>query len=115
MPYNNQDYLMAMFVRFFVPPEKSPDEEAAAAELRETLSKPQRRLLLCVEDALHARCDAAAFDAFVSGFRVAVGIAIELRNEWYSFVADEEHRAQAAFERERDTMIQNKERNQNHE
>ena len=113
--YQNRDYLMSLYTRFCPAAEEDPETVAAAEELWQTLSVTQRKLLLEFEDRLYEQHDASAFNSFVSGFRVAVGIAIELRNEWYSFTDDEEHRAREAFEAERDTMIQNKERNQNHE
>ena len=104
MPYDNKDYLMVLYTRFCETTEKASDEEEAVAELRETLSKPQCKLLLRVEDALNARHDTAAFTAFVSGFRLAAGIATELHGGWFSFTDDEERRAQAAFEQDHNTI-----------
>ena len=74
------DCLMALYMRFFPRVGEDPDAEAAATELRETLSKALKKLLLLVEDVLNARCEAAAFTAFVSGFRTAAGLAVELKD-----------------------------------
>ena len=95
---------MVLFAHFFGSVGEDHVADAIADELRKTLDKQQRKLLLQLEDQLYTHCEDAAFAAFVSGFRVAAGIAIELRGSWYSFGADEEHRAREAFEAERDTI-----------
>ena len=114
--YKKQDYLMFLYASFCPTPEASPETEAAAEQLWQTLSVPQRKMLLELEDKLNAQRDVTTFASFVAGFRVAVGITFELRGNWYSFDDDEERRAREAFEREHDTMIHNKERyGHNHE
>ena len=102
--YQNQDYLMSLYTHFCPAPEEDSATEAAAEQLWRTLSVPQRKMLLEFEDKLHEQHDSSAFTSFVSGFAVAAGIAIELRGSRYSFDADAEHRARAAFEAERDTI-----------
>ena len=85
MPYDEKNYLVALFLTFCDPHEASPDAEAATARLRETLDRSQRRLLLRMEDAGDAMREAAAFAAFVTGFRLAAGLAMDLRGGWLSF------------------------------
>ena len=96
--YQNRDYLMSLYTRFCPAAEEDPETVAAAEELWQTLSVTQRKLLLQFEDKLNAQHDATTFASFVAGFRAAVGLAIELRGDWYSFDTDEERRARESFE-----------------
>ena len=58
------------------------DQNEAAEKIRhqlsEKLGKEQRRLLLAYGDNLYAFCEENAFRSFVTGFRLALGIAAEL-------------------------------------
>ena len=86
------DYMTALFLRFCGSPEQDPEAEALARELREQLGKEQRRTLLKLIDRSNSHCEAQAEAAFIAGFRLAAGIAMELRGGWYSFEEEEERR-----------------------
>ena len=86
------DYMTALYLRFCGSPEQDPEAEALARELREQLSKEQRRALLKLIDRSNSHCEAQAEAAFIAGFRLAAGIAMELRGGWYSFEEEEARR-----------------------
>ncbi len=87
------DYMTALYLRFCGSPEQDPEAEELARELREQLIKDQRRALLKLIDRCNSYCEAQAEAAFIAGFRLAAGIAMELRGGWYSFEEEEERRA----------------------
>ena len=86
------DYMTALYLRFCGPPEQDPEAEDLARELREQVGKEQRRTLLKLIDRSNSHCEAQAEAAFIAGFRLAAGIAMELRGGWYSFEEEEERR-----------------------
>ena len=88
--------MTALFLRFCGSPEQDPEAEALAQELREHMNKEERRMLLRLVDRCNSYCEAQAEAAFIAGFRLAAGIAMELRGGWYSF-EEEEQQVSAAF------------------
>ena len=87
-----KDYMTALYLRFCGSPEQDPEAEELAQQLRERLDKEQRRALLKLVDRCNSYCEAQAEAAFIAGFRLAAGIAMELRGGWYSFEEEEERR-----------------------
>ena len=87
-----KDYMTALYLRFCGSPEQDPEAEALAQQLRERLDKEQRRVLLKLIDRNNSYCEAQAEAAFIAGFRLAAGIAMDLRDGWYSFEEEEERR-----------------------
>ena len=87
-----KDYMTALYLRFCGSPEQDPEAEALARQLRERLDKEQRRVLLKLLDRNNSYCEAQAEAAFIAGFRLAAGIAMELKDGWYSFEEEEERR-----------------------
>ena len=73
------DYMTALFDRFCGCPGIDETAEAMRRRLIGQLGKEQRRLLLRLVDQQNAYCEQTAMDAFVSGFRLAMEIARELR------------------------------------
>ena len=80
--------------------DRKTDEKEAGRELkelREQLDKEQRRTLLKLIDRYNAYCEAQTEAAFISGFRLAAGIAMDLRGGWCSFEEEEERRGSATL------------------
>ena len=73
------DYMTALFDRFCGCPGIDETAEAMRRRLSGQLGKEQRRLLLRLVDQQNAYCEQTAMDAFVRGFRLAMEIAMELR------------------------------------
>ena len=94
-----KDYMTALYLRFCGSPEQDPEAETLARQLRERLDKEQRRTLLKLIDRYNACCEAQAEAAFISGFRLAAGIAMDLRGGWYSFEEEEERRGSECIPR----------------
>lgn len=85
---------MALYNRFCGElPKQDAQAEALRCELGETLSPEQRKKLLKIIDLGIELCDDTAFASFVIGFRVASGIAAELRDDRYSYMDEQEQRA----------------------
>lgn len=57
-----------------------------------------KKLVLSLKDQEAEFCDNAAFAAFVTGFRLAAGIACELKDEHYSFYDEAERISQSSEE-----------------
>lgn len=91
------DYMTALYLRFCGSPEQDPEAEELAQQLRERMDKEQRRTLLKLIDRYNACCEAQAEAAFIAGFRLAAGIAMELRGGWYSFEEEEDRRGSATL------------------
>lgn len=87
-----KEYMTTLYLRFCGPPEHNTEAEELGQQLREQLNKEQRRALLKLIDQCNAHCEAQAEAAFIAGFRLAAGIAMELRGGWYSFMEEEDHR-----------------------
>lgn len=100
-----KDYMEALQQRFAE--EKLYDESrhkinASRRVLLAQLDKPQRRLLLNLADEEATLRNQMALENFISGFRLAAGIARELSMEApYSFDKEQEDRAKRIFEEER--------------
>ncbi len=73
------EYLSKLFGVFCAETEQDEDAEEIRRRLSETLDKEQRKMLLFYADALYAHCEKSAYRSFVEGFRLAAGIAAELR------------------------------------
>ena len=85
---------MALYDRFCSNlPKQDEQAEALRCELGKTLTQEQRKMLLKITDLNLAFCDDAAFASFVIGFRVASGIAAELKDTHYSYDEEQEQRA----------------------
>lgn len=90
-----KDYLMALYDRFCSNlPKQDEQAEALRCKLRKTLTQEQRKMLLKITDLNLAFCDDTAFTCFVIGFRVASGIAAELKDQHYSYDDEQELRAE---------------------
>ena len=73
------EYLTILYDCFCTPTEQNEKAEEIRRRLSETLDKEQRKMLLFYADALYAHCEKSAYRSFVEGFRLAAGIAAELR------------------------------------
>lgn len=99
------DYLKSLF-EHFATVLGSPDEDQHQAETAafnalhaELDDAKQRKLLLRLRDAEDAQREAAAYNGFVVGFRLATGIAAELRAlPAYSYEDDAIERARKSLE-----------------
>ncbi len=84
---------MALYDRFCGElPKQDKQVEALRCELGKTLTREQRKMLLKITDLNLAFCDDTAFTCFVIGFRVASGIAAELKDAHYSYDEEQEQR-----------------------
>lgn len=89
-----RDYLMALFDRFCGElPTQDAQAEALRCELGKTLSPGQRKMLLKLVDLDLAFCENSTFAGFAIGFRVASGIAAELKEDRFSYEEEQERRA----------------------
>lgn len=99
------DYMKALRQRFSGGSpyhEERQEIEVIRQALRAQLDKPQRKLLLALIDGESQLRNQMALDNFISGFRLAAGIARELSMKApYSFDVEEEDRARKLFEEER--------------
>ena len=88
------DYMKALQKRFDHQshPELDTQIERAHEELRRDMDTAGRRKLLRLMDAQNALLVEAKLMSFMAGFKLAAGIAGELRT-LYSFDADEEEKA----------------------
>ena len=73
------DYMTALFDRFCGCPGVDEVAEEMRSRLGGQLGKEQRRQLLRLVDQQNAYCEQTAMDAFVCGFRLAMEIARELK------------------------------------
>lgn len=91
------DYMQELQRTFFREPDCSALREEIHALYKKTahwLTKEERRDLLALVDKECALRDEISLASFVAGFRLAIGLASELRQERpYSFDEAEEHRA----------------------
>lgn len=84
---------MALYDRFCGElPKQDEQAEMLRCELGRTLTREQRKMLLKITDLNLAFCDDTAFACFVIGFRVASGIAAELKDTHYSYDEEQEQR-----------------------
>ena len=84
-----KDYLMALYSRFFSTPKNDDAFDGICKNLVEAFPG-SKKLVLGLKDQEAEFCDNAAFAAFVTGFRLAAGIACELKDEHYSFYDEAE-------------------------
>lgn len=95
-----KDYMRALHQYFFREPECQnlrEEMETLRFSLREKLERQDREKLLNLIDLGMALQEEISLAAFAEGFRVAFGIAMELKP--YSFEDDEEQRACEAAEK----------------
>ena len=98
-----QDYMMALHQRFYKEPEcleVRKGLEAVYQELHQALDRRGQEHLLKLADLENELQDEISLESFLSGFKLALGIAAELAPS-YSFDDDEEQRACEAFQRRR--------------
>ena len=97
---------MALFDRFCGElPKQDAQAEVLRRELGKTLTREQRKMLLKLVDLDLAFCESSALSGFIIGFRVASGIAAELKEDRYSYEEEQERRAEKYSDKtaERDT------------
>ena len=98
-----KDYMMALHQRFCKEPEcRKVRKELLEVEqeLHQKLDRRGQEQLLKLADLENERLDETSLESFLSGFKLALGIAAELAPS-YSFDDDEEQRACEAFHRRR--------------
>lgn len=98
-----RDYMMALHQRFCKEPEcKEVKKQLLEVErdLHQSLDRRGQEQLLKLADLENELLDETSLESFLSGFKLALGIAAELAPS-YSFDDDEEQRACAAFQRRR--------------
>ena len=91
------DYMTALYRRFFREPDFSELEEEieqTRQEVRDRLDKMQRRRLMHLVDTQNLLREETSLASFIAGFKLAWGIARELEADGlYSFQKEEEQRA----------------------
>ena len=93
-----KDYLMALYTRFCDTQKTDETFEKLCESLVGTFPD-SRHLALALKDQEAAFCDDAAFAAFIAGFCLAGGIAVELKDKRYSFYDEVERTARLSAER----------------
>lgn len=99
-----KDYMMALHQRFCKEPEcREVREQIREVEksLRQALDRRGQEQLLKLADLENELQDEISLESFLSGFKLALGIAAELAPS-YSFDDDEERRACEALRRRRE-------------
>ena len=98
-----KDYMMALHQRFCKEPEcREIRKELLEVErdLHQSLDRRGQEQLLKLADLENELLEETSLESFLSGFKLALGIAAELAPS-YSFDDDEEQRACEAFHRRR--------------
>ena len=98
-----RDYMMALHQRFCKEPEcREVRKQIGEVErdLRQALDRRGQEQLLKLADLENELRDEISLESFLSGFKLALGIAAELAPS-YSFDDDEEQRACEALRRRR--------------
>ena len=99
-----KDYMMALHQRFCKEPEcREVREQIGEVErsLRQALDRRGQEQLLKLADLENELLDETSLESFLSGFKLALGIAAELTPS-YSFDDDEEQRACKALQGRRE-------------
>ena len=99
-----KDYIMALHQRFCKEPEcREVRKELLEVErdLHQSLDRRGQEQLLKLADLENELLDVTSLESFLSGFKLALGIAAELAPS-YSFDDDEEQRACEALQRRRE-------------
>ena len=98
-----QDYMMALHQRFCEKPECREVRKQireVEQELQQKLDRQGQAQLLKLADLENELQEEISLESFLSGFKLALGIAAELAPS-YSFDDDEEQRACQALQRRR--------------
>ena len=98
-----KDYMMALHQRFCKEPECREVRKQireVEQELHQALDRRGQAQLLKLADLENELLDETSLESFLSGFKLALGIAAELTPS-YSFDDDEEQRVCEAFHRRR--------------
>ena len=98
-----RDYMMALHQRFCKEPEcREVKKQIGEVEhdLRQALARRGQEQLLKLADLENELLDETSLESFLSGFKLALGIAAELAPS-YSFDDDEEQRACEALQQRR--------------
>lgn len=98
-----RDYMMALHQRFCKEPECREVRKQlleVEQELHQSLDRRGQEQLLKLADLENELLDETSLESFLSGFKLALGIAAELAPS-YSFDDDEEQRACQALQRRR--------------
>ena len=98
-----KDYMMALHQRFCKEPECKEVKKQfleVYQELHQTLDRRGQEQLLKLADLENELLDETSLGSFLSGFKLALGIAAELAPS-YSFDDDEEQRAYEALQQRR--------------
>ena len=98
-----KNYMMALHQRFCKEPdcrEVRKELEAVHQDLYQVLDRRGQEQLLKLADLENELLDETSLESFLSGFKLALGIAAELAPS-YSFDDDEEQRACEALQQRR--------------
>ena len=98
-----RDYMMALHQRFCKEPgcrEVREQIREVEESLRQALDRQGQEQLLKLADLENELLDETSLESFLSGFKLALGIAVELAPS-YSFDDEEEQRACEALRRRR--------------
>ncbi|MEI3349183.1 MAG: DUF6809 family protein [Dysosmobacter sp.] len=98
-----KDYMMALHQRFCKEPEcreAGSRSEAVHQDLHQALDRQGQEQLLKLADLENELLEETSLESFLSGFKLALGIAAELAPS-YSFDDDEEQRACEALQQRR--------------
>jgi hypothetical protein len=98
-----RDYMMALHQRFCKEPECKEVKKQlleVEQELHQKLDRRGQEQLLKLADLENELLDETSLESFLSGFKLALGIAAELAPS-YSFDDDEEQRVCKALQRRR--------------
>ena len=98
-----RDYMMALHQKFCQEPECREVRKQIGEveqELHQSLDRRGQEQLLKLADLENELLDETSLESFLSGFKLALGIAVELAPS-YSFDDDEEQRACEALQQRR--------------
>lgn len=98
-----RDYMMALHQRFCKEPECREIKQKireVERDLHQTLDRRGQEQLLKLADLQNELLDETSLESFLSGFKLALGIAAELAPS-YSFDDEEEQRVCEALQRRR--------------
>lgn len=99
-----RDYMMALHQRFCKEPECREIRKQiweVEQELHQSLDRRRQEQLLKPADLVNELLEETSLESFLSGFKLALGIAAELAPS-YSFDEDEEERACKALRQRRE-------------
>lgn len=79
--FDRYEYLKKLWLEFYGPLKMDAENEKMASALENQLDKKIRWELIQLIDQMNLECERVSLESFISGFRVAMGIAKEVSYE----------------------------------